>query len=161
MTTTKCNNCNWVGEDEDLLLIEFNIYDECETPTATEDKNGYVIRLGEVPLEKDFLKGCPNCKTDSYLIDIIMKFVTHTQEIVEGQRLTDALNKVADKMVENAKAIRVSKYANHITEIQKDFYLQQNLEFAEQVRAGYYIDNLGIWQRVNTELTGECIALLK
>lgn len=66
----KCNNCDWVGEEDDLMLIEFNIYDEYETPTATEDKSGFINRIEEEPLEKDFLKGCPNCLTNGYLTDL-------------------------------------------------------------------------------------------
>ena len=89
-----------------------------------------------------------------------MKFITHTNEIIEGQRLTDALNKVADKMIENAKAIRNGDYADHVKETQKEFNLQKSLELAEKVRDGFF-DNFTIWQRINTELTGECVALLK
>jgi hypothetical protein len=66
----KCINCDWVGEEEDLTLIEFNVNDGEETPTATEDKNGFVNRIEEEPREIDFLKGCPNCLTDAYLTDL-------------------------------------------------------------------------------------------
>lgn len=38
----RCNNCDWYGDDEDL--------------TQCNDSRG------------DF-KGCPNCKTDAYLMD--------------------------------------------------------------------------------------------
>jgi hypothetical protein len=50
----KCNNCDWQGEEEDLMLIEFDIYDEYETPTATEDKNGFITRI-EVEPKKSYL----------------------------------------------------------------------------------------------------------
>lgn len=66
----KCNNCDWQGEEEDLTLVEFNVNDDEETPTATEDKNGFITRIEEEPIEKDFLKGCPNCLTDGYLTDL-------------------------------------------------------------------------------------------
>lgn len=66
----KCNNCDWEGDDEDLTLVEFDVNDEEETPTATECKNGHINRLKEEPKERDFLKGCPNCLTDEYLMDI-------------------------------------------------------------------------------------------
>lgn len=89
-----------------------------------------------------------------------MQFITHTKEIIKGKRLTDALNKVADKMVENANLIRVSKYADHVTEEQKEVLLQRDLEYAEKVRNGFF-ENMSIWQTINTELTGECIGILK
>lgn len=66
----RCNNCNWQGEEEDLLLIEFDINDETEIATATEEANGIVNRLSNRPKEVNFLKGCPNCKTDSFLMNV-------------------------------------------------------------------------------------------
>ena len=39
----KCNNCDWEGYENDLEIFE--------------DEGG-------------FFKGCPNCETDSYLMDI-------------------------------------------------------------------------------------------
>jgi hypothetical protein len=89
-----------------------------------------------------------------------MKFITHTNEIVTDERLQNALNKVADFWAENSKAIKDQNlYALHVTEEQKVLDLNKGLEFAEKIRNGYF-DNFTIWQRVNTELTGECIALL-
>lgn len=87
-----------------------------------------------------------------------MKFTTHTDEIIEGYRLVNALNKVADDWQELAHKIRVGSYASHVTENTKDETLQRGLEFAEKIRNGYF-DNFTIWQRVNAELTGECVAL--
>ena len=87
-----------------------------------------------------------------------MIFITHTKEIVEGKRLIDALNTVADKMIENAKAVRIGSYADHVTESEKDFTLNKSIELAEKVRNGFF-DNFTIWQRINTELTGKCIPL--
>lgn len=66
----KCNNCTFKGHEEDLLLVEFDINDSIETPTATEQTGGAVKRISEQPKDVDFLKGCPNCLTDSYLMDI-------------------------------------------------------------------------------------------
>ena len=43
MNTVRCNMCDWEGEEEDLIL--------------GEDEDGY-------------FKGCPNCNTDYYLMDI-------------------------------------------------------------------------------------------
>ena len=65
----RCNNCMWTGYEEDLLLVEFNANDGEEVPTATENSFGIVTRISS-PLEnREFLKGCPNCKTDNYLMD--------------------------------------------------------------------------------------------
>jgi len=87
-------------------------------------------------------------------------FKTHNGEVVKGERLKKALNHVADKWAENAKAIRKNdNYASHVTESTKDLRLEQGLRFAEYVRAGH-IESFTISQRVNTFLTGECIALL-
>jgi hypothetical protein len=89
-----------------------------------------------------------------------MKFTTHTGEIVTGQRLQDALNIVADKQIEISKGIRKQDlYADHVTEETKDLNLQRGIELAEKIRNGVF-DNFTIWQRINTELTGECVALL-
>lgn len=46
----QCNNCNWTGFEEDL--VEYN-----ETS-----------KVDNITLE--YFKGCPNCKTDEYLMDI-------------------------------------------------------------------------------------------
>lgn len=89
------------------------------------------------------------------------KFRTHTGEIVEGARLQTALNAVADWYAENARAIRrEDAYASHVTEERKAEALAQGLAFAEQVRRGEHC-GFSVWQRINTHLTGECVALLK
>ena len=66
----KCNNCDWQGDEEDVTLIEFDINDETEIPTAYEDRYGFVYRISDEPKDIDFIKGCPNCLTDAYLSDI-------------------------------------------------------------------------------------------
>ena len=63
-------------------------------------------------------------------------------------------------MVANAKAIRAGDYADHVTDEQKDLNLQKSLNLAQKVREGYF-DNFTIWQRINTEITGECVALFQ
>lgn len=68
--TVKCTNCEWRGNEEELTLVEFDAKDEEETPTATEDTGRAVNRITEQPSERAFLKGCPNCLTDSHLMDI-------------------------------------------------------------------------------------------
>lgn len=88
-------------------------------------------------------------------------FRTHTGEIITGNRLTDALNQVADRKIESAKKIRLENlYAPHVTEKQKEDNMLRAIERAEQVRTGINLNSLSIWQDINTVLTGECIALL-
>lgn len=41
--SVQCNQCSWHGSDDDLVLFK--------------DENGYAT-------------GCPNCKTDAYLMDV-------------------------------------------------------------------------------------------
>jgi len=88
------------------------------------------------------------------------EFITHTGETVSGERLREALNIVANKYADNAKGIRQEDfYASHVTEEQKDKNLENDLNIAESIRAG---KETGFWvlQRLNTVLTGECIAML-
>lgn len=87
-------------------------------------------------------------------------FRTHTGEIVEGERLAAALAIVANDWRELAYAIRrADKYAAHVTEETKDTNLSRDLECADRVQAGE-VSSFTIWQRVNTALTGECVAFL-
>ena len=87
-------------------------------------------------------------------------FRTHTGEMVTGERLASALNAVADWYAENARAIRrEDTYASHVTEETKERLLTEGLAFAAQVRRGE-VGGFSVWQRINTHLTGECVALL-
>lgn len=87
-------------------------------------------------------------------------FRTHTGELVTGQRLTAALASVASDWVDLAHAIRrEDAYASHVTEADKDSYLAADLALAERIRNGE-VKSFTIWQRVDTALTGECVALL-
>lgn len=88
-------------------------------------------------------------------------FRTHDGRIVTGERLAAALNAVADWYAENARAVRrEDAYAAHVTEETKERRLSDGLAFAEGVRAGERV-GFSVWQRVNTHLTGECVALLR
>ena len=87
-------------------------------------------------------------------------FETHTGEIVTGQPLQDALDKVASDWEELAKSVRKEDdYASHVSEFTKDDILRIQLVRAESIRNGE-IRSFAIWQRVNTYLTGDCVALL-
>lgn len=88
-------------------------------------------------------------------------FVTHIGSVITGEALTKALNTVADKMIQMYRSIRSEdNYASHVTEEKKEFNLLKGLNYAEEVRKGDHLNNFTIWQRVNTVLTGECVALL-
>lgn len=87
-------------------------------------------------------------------------FRTHTGEIVTGDRLAVACAKVADDWADLGRAIRAAdNYAPHVTEAKKDFDLARMLNAADAIRQGE-INSFTIWQRVNTAVTGECVALL-
>lgn len=91
----------------------------------------------------------------------MQQFRTHTGEIVSGGRLVAALNVVADWYAANARAIRLENaYAAHVTEERKEERLVEGLAFAEEVRRGEHC-GFSVWQRINTHLTGECVALLR
>lgn len=88
------------------------------------------------------------------------KFKTHTNEIVTGERLTSALSTVANDYRELAHAIRKEDaYAPHVTVEQKEHQLNKMLKLADEVEKGE-VGTFTVWQRVNTVLTGECVALL-
>jgi hypothetical protein len=90
----------------------------------------------------------------------MQSFRTHTGEIVTGERLQAALETVADDWIRLAHAIRKEDaYASHVTENDKDRYLAEGLVAAEEIRHGD-VNSFTVWQRIDTELTGECIALL-
>ena len=89
-----------------------------------------------------------------------MQFTTHTGEVITGTELQRALNQVAWFYETNAKAVRLEDpYADHVTEAQKDQNLADRFAYAESIRKGE-IGDLSAWQKVNTALTGECVALL-
>lgn len=74
--------------------------------------------------------------------------------------MQNALNKVADDWERAAYEIRKEDaYAEHVTEDEKDQYLQEMINQAEEIRNGK-VKSFTIWQRVNYELTGECVAFL-
>lgn len=88
-------------------------------------------------------------------------FRTHTGEIVSEERFALASNAVADWYAENAKAIRrEDAYASHVTRAVKEEAMAKQLAQAERIRAGIEPIGFWLWQRINTELTGECVAFL-
>lgn len=88
-------------------------------------------------------------------------FQISTGEIATGDRLRQAVQAVAAEMRRNAYAIRAEDaYASHVTELTKERNLQDQLDAADCVENGTMRMGLWLWQRVNTVLTGECVALL-
>ena len=89
-----------------------------------------------------------------------MQFRTHTGEIVEGVRLQAAFAKVANDWRNLARAIRTEDaYASHVSEESKEADLVDMLKRADAIEAGE-IGSFAIWQRIDTELTGRCVAFL-
>lgn len=93
--------------------------------------------------------------------DAPLQFITHKGEVISGERLTAALNKVADDYRDLQIIVREENaFASHVTEKEKEDYLFKFYAIPEQkVRAGI-IDNFTAWQRINNVLTGECVAFL-
>jgi hypothetical protein len=90
----------------------------------------------------------------------ITSFVTHTGEVVKGERLVKALGDVADDWAALSRRIRASAdYAAHVSEAERDRLLADGLARAESIRQGE-VGSFTIAQRLNEKLTGECVALL-
>ncbi len=89
-----------------------------------------------------------------------INFTTHIGEIIVGDKLQKALNKVGDDWEQLGYNIREENYyAPHVSEETKEANLQCHIIRASEIRRGE-IKSLTIWQRVNKELTGLCIPLL-
>lgn len=88
------------------------------------------------------------------------QFTTHTGELVTGERLSQALSRVADDWAALAHGIyREDAYADHVSEETKISDRDNMLVHAEEIRRGE-IKSMTIAQRVNTELTGVCVGIL-
>lgn len=84
----------------------------------------------------------------------------HTGEVVSGDRYVAARDKVADWFADNARHVRAEDpYAAHVTTEQKDARLAETLAWSDAIRAGEAY-GFTVWQRINAELTGECVAFL-
>lgn len=85
---------------------------------------------------------------------------THTGQIIRGEQVRAARAKVADDWAALGHAIRAEDdYADHVTAEEKDANLRAQLARADEIRSGDACD-FTIWQRINAELTGECVPLL-
>lgn len=86
------------------------------------------------------------------------KFRTHTGEIVTGDRLQSALKTVADWRKNHAEyMLNYKGYPEHVTEAMKQDAYARGVAESEKIRAGN-VSNFTVWQRVNQELTSECVA---
>jgi len=76
-------------------------------------------------------------------------------------KLQAAREEVAAWFKENAEAVRKEDfYAKHVTEEEKETYLKKGIAHAEGIAKGMHDNNFTVWQRINTVLTGNCVALL-
>ena len=82
------------------------------------------------------------------------------ETIQNHPRFMEACKKVAKDWRKLCYSVRNSNdYADHVTEEEKEATLQKHLQAADVVERGE-IKSFGMWQRVNQELTGECVAFL-
>jgi len=91
---------------------------------------------------------------------MLKQFRTHDGQVITGEPLQRALNHVANWYIENAYTVRTEDaYASHVSEERKELNLANQLALAERIRAGNE-SGFWLWQRLNTFLTGECVAML-
>ena len=76
-----CNNCEWRGEEEDLV--------------RGEDEDG-------------FFDGCPNCKTDGYLADIkVFKITVEQYGVFSDGTINKAVIFVKDTVFSRRRDTRI------------------------------------------------------
>ena len=90
-------------------------------------------------------------------------FTTHSGKKYKAQDrdYISAIKKVADDCRKNAKAILdENHYASHVSQEVKNENYQAAMKHADEIESGNAKKTLWLWQRLNTELTGVCVALL-
>ena len=71
MCKVKCNNCGNTFDEESLSLFEMDGAAKGDKEVVTAEDNGLTIeRFHPKPDLPFYFKGCPNCKTDGYLMDL-------------------------------------------------------------------------------------------
>lgn len=66
----KCNNCDWIGNENELELVGVIVVNDEEITVSHESRvSGIVTILKQVDAE-EFIDACPNCLTDDYLMDM-------------------------------------------------------------------------------------------
>lgn len=64
----KCNNCDWVGTEDELELVGVIVVNYKEIAVSHKSRvSGIATILKQVDAE-EFINGCPNCLTDDYLM---------------------------------------------------------------------------------------------
>ena len=88
-------------------------------------------------------------------------FKTHTGAIVSQIELKKACESVAEDWRNNAYAChKGTDYPKHVSQQVKDELLEKALVTAIAIERQENLHNFTIWQRVNTKITGECVAFL-
>jgi hypothetical protein len=91
-------------------------------------------------------------------------FQTSAGEVLlhNDPRLIEVCERVATWYEKQADLVRAqNSFAKHVTESQKGDYINKHyLQWAEKIRQRENLNNFSVWQRVNAELTGECVAFL-
>lgn len=91
-------------------------------------------------------------------------FRTSTGEILtpDDPRLIDACEKVATQIEQSAVKVREENaFAFHVTQAEKDDYINRfYIDWAAKIRKRENLNDFSVWQRINTELTEECVAFL-
>ncbi len=102
------------------------------------------------------------CERHNIKVIAPRSFLTSHNEVITGERLQAACEAVAAQI--EASAIKVREedaFASHVTQAGKDDYIDRfYTQVAAKIRKQENLHNFSVWQRVNTELTGECIAFL-
>lgn len=91
----------------------------------------------------------------------IKTFITSEKQIFKVSELANVLSEIATEAENRAKSKRLgTSYASHVTEERKEQIYQKELILAEEIRQGEHLHCFWLWQRVNTKITGQCVALL-
>lgn len=94
------------------------------------------------------------------MVEPLKVFIDSNGQVHKLENLNRVLNKVADDWEQIGLSIKEQNlYADHVTNETKEKELQKHLNTANDIRKGI-VSSFTIWQRINTELTGNCVALL-
>ena len=95
-------------------------------------------------------------------MDNYNQFRTSTGQIISGEALQQACNQLAVWYDNQAVLVRQEDcFDSHVTQAAKDDYIKRYYtDTAQAVRERSNLANFTIWQKLNTILTGECVAFL-
>ncbi len=88
--------------------------------------------------------------------------ITSKGDLITGDKLQAACEAVAKQMELSAEKVRKGDaFIPHVTQAEKDDYINRfYTQEAKEIRAMENLHYFPRWQRINTELTGECVAFL-